>query len=279
MGIATPSELNVAKKLATPDIAMLARRAKLSKKKFEERVALIHGAMAPVRTRFQVAEEGSTRWFIVERRGVGIIDTEFGDFWQFDFEIDDRWGKYSALVKTASELHSEGLRPIFRKDRPLLVRTDSGCETAQVFGDRTCDCREQLALSMKTVQEAGEGIIICIPRQDGRGMGLDFKLATLWLQKELKVNTVEAACLLIPGGEIDIRTYSGAVCILKYFGVPPSLAINLATNNPEKANVFHANGYEVNFQKIVIKPTKATERHLLAKQQDLGHRQLVDAPE
>jgi len=129
---------------------------------------------------------------------------------------------------------------------------------------------------MKTIEQVGEGMIINIPRQDGRGMGLTFKLATLWIQDVLKVNTVESATLLAPGGVIDVRTYSGVICILKFFDIPENRKINLATNNPEKAKVFAENGYTVvDYTPIVIEPNEHTELHLKAKQEYLGHRGLV----
>lgn len=108
-------------------------------------------------------------------------------------------------------------------------------------------------------------------------MGLTFKLATLWIQDELKVHTVESASLLAPGGVIDVRTYAGVVCILKFFGVPPSCVINLATNNPEKAGVFAENGYAVakDLVPIVVQPTEYTAHHLQAKEKHLNHSALT----
>ena len=119
-------------------------------------------------------------------------------------------------------------------------------------------------------------MIISIPIQDGRGMGLTFKLATLWAQDVLKLNTVESAALLAPGGVIDIRTYSGVICILKFFGISVACTINLATNNPKKAEIFSENGYSITkYVPIVIKPNHYTEKHLLAKQMHLGHKNLI----
>lgn len=140
----------------------------------------------------------------------------------------------------------------------------------------TCECHDQLNLALKTLSEIGEGIIINIPHQDGRGMGLTFKLATLWIQDILGVNTVESASLLAPGGVIDIRTYSGAICILKFFGIPETCKINLATNNPKKAEVFAENGYAVvDYTPIVIEPNEYTKANLRAKQEYLGHKGLI----
>ncbi|MDD4989687.1 MAG: hypothetical protein PHW31_00005 [Candidatus Pacebacteria bacterium] len=179
-----------------------------------------------------------------------------------------------------AELDTAQLIPVFKDKDKIVLRIDSGCETGQVFGDLTCECREQLHLTLKTIAETGEGMIINIPHQDGRGMGLTFKLATLWMQDVLGVNTVESASLLAPGGVIDIRTYSGVICILKFFGIPETCKINLATNNPKKAEVFAENGFAVmDYIPIVIEPNENTKAHLVAKQEYLGHKNLVEEGE
>lgn len=126
------------------------------------------------------------------------------------------------------------------------------------------------------LEKIGEGVLISIPSQDGRGMGLTFELAMLWIQDVLGVNTVESASLLAPGGVIDIRTYSGVIFILKFFGISKTCRINLATNNPKNAEVFAENGYTVvDYTPIVIKPNEHTEAHLQAKQDHLGHKGLI----
>lgn len=233
-------------------------------------------SMIPLGKQLSVVEAGATRWLIVTRQGVGTIITDFGEFHQFDFSIDDAWGKYSVIF--FGELDGN-LMPAFKNRELLLMRIDSGCETGQLFGDRTCECREQLSLATRTVAENGEGLIVNVPRQDGRGLGLPFKLATLRLQRQLKLDTVEAANVIAPNGVIDIRTYSGVVGILKYFDVPLGTKITLATNNPRKAGTFVENGYEVtDYTPIVIAPTDLTRGHLEAKQRHLGHIDLVPKP-
>lgn len=159
------------------------------------------------------------------------------------------------------------------------MRIDSGCETGQVFGDRTCECREQLTLAMKTVAERTEGLIVNIPHQDGRGLGLPFKLATLRLQALLQMNTVESANAIAPNGVIDVRTYGGVIGILKYFTIPETTKVNLASNNPHKSGIFAENGYKVeDYTPMVIPPTDLTRDHLLAKQDHLGHVDLIPKP-
>lgn len=253
-----------------PNLDELVQKYGIPREHIDQILAIAQKSMEPVSKRIAVTESGKTQYFTVVRRGAGPLVTPYGTLWQFAFEIDDIWMKYNAIV--AGDIDFDTLQPRLTTDH-IIVRTDSGCETGQVFHDLTCDCREQLHLAMKTIAEQGEGIIINIPAQDGRGMGLPFKLATLFLQEQLGVNTVESAGMLAPGGIIDIRTYSGVVGVLKFFGIQPGTKIDLATNNPYKEAVFTDNGYAVNGNiPMIIAPNEHTERHLKAKGQFLGHR-------
>lgn len=262
------------KAVSIPDLGDICKKAKMDLEELNSFLELVKYAMEPFSKRISVIENGALRYYSIERRGLGILKTKYGKFWEYSFAIDDQWVRYSAIVK--AELDEELLIPIFHDKSKLVLRTDSGCETGQLFGDLTCECGPQLKTAMKLISKVGEGMIINIPRQDGRGMGLPFKLATLWLQQKLHVNTVESAALLAPGGVIDVRTYAGIVGVLKFFGIPETCMINLATNNPEKVAIFAENGYTVNgCTSIVIKPTKDTREHLHAKQQHLGHQGLI----
>lgn len=254
------------------DLDDIARRNDMSREQLDNFLKHVQEGMLPKAQRIAVIENGERRYYLVERRGVGPIMTPYGTFWMFDFSIDDQWDKYTAIVK--ANLDNETFRPIFQDKTKLILRTDSGCETGQMFGDLTCECGDQLRLAMEAIQQMGEGMIINIPRQDGRGMGLPFKLGTLWLQEALGVHTVESASMLAPDGVIDIRTYSGVIAILRYFGVPKTCEINLATNNPKKALVFEENGYRMNdsFTPIIAEPTDFTRAHLTAKEEFLGHK-------
>lgn len=258
------------------DLQAIAARTNKTVDEIQSLISQAKQSMIPLGKQVSVVEGGTTRWFIVTRQGVGLIITDFGSFHQFDFNIDDAWGKYSVLFFGRLD---EKLMPVFQNKELLLMRIDSGCETGQVFGDRTCECREQLMLAMKTVADNKEGLIINVPRQDGRGLGLPFKLATLRLQAQLKMNTIESANAIAPNGIIDVRTYSGIVGILKYFDVPTTTKINLATNNPRKAGLFPENGYAVaDYIPVVIPATELTEGHLHAKQKHMGHIGLIPKP-
>lgn len=255
------------------DLQDIASRTGKTVAEIEREIALAKESMIPKGKQVYVTEASVTRWFIVTRKGVGVLLTNDGYFHHFDFAVEDQWEKYSVIFRGTLD---DQLMPVFTKPEMLLIRVDSGCETGQLFCDITCECREQLGLAMKTIADAGEGMIVNIPRQDGRGFGLPFKLATLRLQTLLKMNTVEAAHAIAPNGVIDIRTYAGVIGILKYFNVPTSMKINLATNNPHKAKVFDENGYSVEgYTPVLIPATAHTSHHLYAKQEYMGHIGLV----
>lgn len=232
---------------------------------------IITNSMTPFSSLIKVLQDDELNLVTVTRKGLGVIKNDIGEFWQYQFQLDDQWNNYNVIIK--AEIDEETLHPIFKDKKNLIVRTDSGCATGQLFGDLTCDCSEQLFLAMETINRKGEGIIINIPNQDGRGMGLPFKLATLWLQNKYGLNTIESASLIASNGVIDKRTYLGVVAILKFFGIENDTKINLATNNPDKANIFIQNKYEINaFEKMLIEPNEHTEHHLKAKKEELGHK-------
>lgn len=258
------------------DLQAIAARTGKTTDEVQHLIEQAKQSMIPLGKQVSIVEDGQTRFFIVTRQGVGLLMTDFGEFHQFDFYIDDQWGKYSILF--CGEL-DEHLMPVLKSPELLLMRIDSGCETGQVFGDRTCECREQLILAMQTIAKNCEGLIVNIPYQDGRGLGLPFKLATLRLQAQLKLNTVESANAIAPNGVIDVRTYSGVIGIMKYFNIPATMKINLATNNPHKARVFAENGYAIkDYTPVVIPATALTRDHLTAKQEHLGHTNLIPKP-
>jgi 3,4-dihydroxy 2-butanone 4-phosphate synthase / GTP cyclohydrolase II len=230
-------------------------------------------AMSPRSSRVTVEEDGRRIALNVLRVGVGPLLTKHGSFHEFAFTISDHWSDYIAIVK--SDLDQD-LQPVFRS-RDLLIRIDSGCGTGQVFGDLTCDCAEQLDQALARIAANGEGIVVHVPGQDGRGLGLGFKLATLLLQTELGVDTVEASALLDPKGVArDQRQYAGVIAIVRFFGLAADAPIRLLSNNPRKLSIFRENGFaDSRLSAITVPPTAHTRRHLLAKQSHMGHIGLV----
>lgn len=260
-------------KIPKVDLNEIAVRNGMSRKEVDVIVADAQKAMTPVHRQFRVKENGVECKHVVTRNGVGRLNTPFGQFWHLDFSVDDRWERYSVVV--FGELTAD-FSPMFSGEDGIVLRVDSGCESGQKFGDITCDCRDQLMLAMQEIARLGRGLVINIPHQDGRGMGNPFKLATLSLQEQLRLTTVEAASILTNAGPIDKRSYSGVVAVLRFLRISSECEVSLITNNPYKLKVFEENGYRV-IERLpaVIPPTVHTRRHLAAKQLYLEHEGLV----
>lgn len=190
----------------------------------------------------------------------------------FHIQVNDEWRDYYVLY---IGLLDQNKMPnlVENSDKEIIVRIDSGCLTGMVFGDRTCDCHEQLLIAIDSAIENGIGFIIHIPSQDGRGMGIDFKLKTLDEQYYNHLNTVESAKKVSHLENIDRRTYHGAVGCLKLLGVKLNMRLNIATNNPEKIKAFKLAGFtNLNTSRVFATHiSDEVKKHLSAKQQFLGH--------
>ena len=190
----------------------------------------------------------------------------------FHIQVNDEWRDYYVLY---IGLLDQNKMPNLAEnnDKEIIVRIDSGCLTGMVFGDRTCDCHEQLLIAIDSAIENGIGFIIHIPSQDGRGMGIDFKLKTLGEQYYNHLNTVESAKKVSHLENIDRRTYHGAVGCLELLGVKHNMRLNIATNNPEKIKAFKLAGFtNLNTSRVFATHiSDEVKKHLSAKQQFLGH--------
>ena len=113
-------------RIKPPEIADICKKARMSTEEVKGFLDLVKRSMLPFSKRISVIENGTTRYYSVERRGLGILNTTYGKFWQYNFAIDDQWEKYSVIVK--AELDRENLVPVFTKTDQLVLRTDSGCE-------------------------------------------------------------------------------------------------------------------------------------------------------
>jgi GTP cyclohydrolase II len=149
-------------------------------------------------------------------------------------------------------------------DGEINVRIHSECLTGDVFGSTRCDCGEQLAASMKFIEE-NKGILIYL-RQEGRGIGLVNKLKAYNLQDE-GMDTIRANHAL--GFHADERKYDAAIEILKQLGITE---INLLTNNPDKLDAFENSGIKVVKRIPLMMEIRPENRHYLqTKKNSMGH--------
>jgi GTP cyclohydrolase II len=155
---------------------------------------------------------------------------------------------------------------------PVLVRAHSECLTGDVFGSSRCDCGEQLAESLRFLQERGRGVLLYL-RQEGRGIGLAKKISAYALQEQ-GLDTVEANLAL--GLPEDMRDYQVAAEMLLDLGVRRA---RLLTNNPAKIEGLELYGVEVVERvPLGISPNPSNLEYLRTKREKMGHLLPPDGP-
>jgi len=128
-----------------------------------------------------------------------------------------------------------------------------------------CDCKEQLQMSLKYIQEHGGAVIYL--QQEGRGIGLANKVAAYALQ-DSGMDTVDANTHL--GFPEDSRQYGVVPGILRDMGID---SIQLMTNNPYKVDRLRKLGVKVEgtIPMVVNSPTAHNRRYLETKVERMNH--------
>lgn len=182
--------------------------------------------------------------------------TKFGDFQMFIFRSELLKQEHVAIVK--GDLAS-------LKKESTLIRLHSECFTGDIFGSFRCDCGDQLAQSMKLIEEKGSGAIVYL-RQEGRGIGLFNKVKAYQLQDK-GMDTAEANIHL--GFPVDSRDYTMAAQILRYFELT---SIKMLTNNPKKIEALNKLGIKnIEREPLEINANNKNAHYLLTKKIKLGH--------
>lgn len=147
-----------------------------------------------------------------------------------------------------------------------VVRVHSGCVTGDVFHSLRCDCYAQLKAALTRITSEPLGVLIYLPYQEGRGIGLFRKIKAYALQ-DRGLDTVDAN--LEQGQPIDARDYAFAGEILKDLGLA---RIRLMTNNPDKIEALSTAGIEVVERiPLVVDPSPHNRAYLETKRKRLAH--------
>jgi GTP cyclohydrolase II len=150
---------------------------------------------------------------------------------------------------------------------PVFVRIHSECLTGEAFGSLRCDCQRQLLLALETIAGRGEGIVVYLRSQEGRGIGLGNKIRAYALQ-DTGCDTVEANERL--GFDSDLRDFSIAAKMLKALGVTH---VELNTNNPQKIAEVEEQGLVVTLRLPSLVPSNPhNRRYLETKAKRMGHK-------
>lgn len=181
--------------------------------------------------------------------------TKFGEFQMYIFRSEILNQEHVAIVKGDLET--------LKKDSPL-VRLHSECFTGDIFGSYRCDCGDQLASSMKMIEEKGSGAIVYL-RQEGRGIGLFNKVKAYQLQDK-GMDTADANLHL--GFPVDSRDYTMAAQILRYFNLS---SIKMLTNNPKKIEALTKLGITSLRVPLEINANQKNAHYLLTKKVKMGH--------
>jgi 3,4-dihydroxy 2-butanone 4-phosphate synthase/GTP cyclohydrolase II len=190
----------------------------------------------------------------VTRRLAGAkLPTRYGTFKVFVYDTPERKEHVALLLGAIDD------------GEPVLVRAHSECLTGDVLGSSRCDCGEQLAHSLRLMQEQGRGVLLYL-RQEGRGIGLANKISAYALQ-ERGLDTVEANHAL--GLPEDGRDYRVAAEMLLDLGVRRA---RLLTNNPAKIEGLERYGLKVVERvPLGISPNPSNVGYLRTKREKLGH--------
>ena len=147
----------------------------------------------------------------------------------------------------------------------VLLRPHDQCLTSEVLGSLKCDCADQLDLALKTIHDAGEGVVLYLP-QEGRGIGLANKIAAYRLQ-ECGLDTVDANRRL--GLPDDMRRYDTAAAIIEDLQIK---SVRLMSNNPRKLR--HLTKHGVLIKDRIPMQTESnphSENYIATKASRMGH--------
>lgn len=181
---------------------------------------------------------------MIRQLAVGPLLTKFGE-WMHHLYWD---GEHQAIAMVFGTVEGAEALP---------CRVHSSCITAHVFASVECDCREQLEICMKYMEQNGRGVVVWLDHE-GRGNGMMAHIESQALKRS-GLSQSEAYEKL--GYPRDARRYEPAAEILQHLGVK---TIVVMTNNPLKVEALRRAGLPIvkGGKRVFIEPSNS----LLEKQ-------------
>jgi 3,4-dihydroxy 2-butanone 4-phosphate synthase/GTP cyclohydrolase II len=145
-----------------------------------------------------------------------------------------------------------------------IVRIHSACLFGEAFHSLHCDCGEQLDKTLKMIVKRKSGVII-YTYAEGRGIGLENKIKSMNIEREKKVNTIQAFNSL-GYAKSDLRDYKREIIALRDLKLSKNIII--VSNNPHKLKELECDGYII--KKIIkqkIKHNKFNRNELFLKKE------------
>jgi 3,4-dihydroxy 2-butanone 4-phosphate synthase/GTP cyclohydrolase II len=164
---------------------------------------------------------------LVEQVADASFPTEYGDFRIVIFENILDQEHHIALVKGE-----------ITPDTPVMVRVHSQATMADVFYSLRSGGRNELRAALKTINEAGRGVLVYL-RQEEKGLNLVDEIKSYAIQ-DAGANAVERDTFSNSGA--DLRIYGIGAQILRSLG---ARKIRLLTNHPKKIVGLHGYGIQI----------------------------------
>jgi 3,4-dihydroxy 2-butanone 4-phosphate synthase/GTP cyclohydrolase II len=105
----------------------------------------------------------------------------------------------------------------------VLCRIHSHCVTGHYFFSVGCDCSKQMVFSQKLIETEGQGIIMWLEQQEGRGNGHYAKMQSEAFKKE---GYTQTDAYLKAGYPSDTRNYFEVKSILNTLGIKSIVLIS-----------------------------------------------------
>ena len=165
----------------------------------------------------------------------GNLQTKFGEYHEILFYD----GQKESIALIMGNVDGE---------EEVLCRIHSSCIAAHNFNSTECDCREQMEIAQRLIQQKGNGIIIWLD-QEGKGNG---HLALLKSKPFKDQGLSQSASYEAIGFKSDARDFTCAAEILHDVGIK---SVCLITNNSDKVETLIQFGVKV----AGIKETSLTQ--------------------